>query len=542
MIDEPGLADSSPQTEPETHSRREVVVRGARVAGVAVLAPSVLAGAAQAAVDRHLTTRRRVRAAAAGGTLTVAQPGEPKTLDPHRSTLDVFRHSIRSAVFDSLTWVDPSTLAVQPKLAESWTISKNGKTVTFKLRSGVKWHDGSPFTAKDVAFTIKRVQDPKIASQFAPQVATVKSVDVVDDTTVRFNLSAPTPPLLANLLQVQIVGESSIGSIETKPIGTGPFKFVEFVPGDHQTLEKNPDYWVTGTPLLDKLVFKNVPDAQSRLAQLRAGSVQMIDGIDPKDVKQARSFPNAYVFSSKPVNLYEIFQINTKRKPFDDKRVRQALSYAFDRKSYLKNFWYGLARQSSGPFVKEMPAYLPGIDNAYKFDLKKAADLLKQAGFTKDKPLEIEILSIVGYPTLKAMAVILQANLNKIGMKATITELEISPWIDRIASHPDFDITVDNYNTVPEDPAGMFNSDNLAPAGNINMWNPPGYKALVDKAASEQDPRKRNALYRQLQKLIRDEQPMITIDHIPIIVAAAKTMKGVKLGPSGIYDWSRAQV
>jgi peptide/nickel transport system substrate-binding protein len=541
MIDESGTEDQGFRAGPATHTRRDVVVRGAKVAGIAVLAPAALAEAAQSAVNRHLTARKRVGAKAVKS-LTVAQPGEPKTLDPHRSTLDVFRHSIRSAVFDSLTWVDPVTLKVQPKLAESWTVSKDGKTVTFKLRSGVKWHDGSPFTAKDVAFTINRVKDPKIASQFAPQVATVQSVEVVDDTTARFHLSAPTPPLLANLLQVQIVGESTAESLERKPIGTGPFRFIEFVPGDHQTLERNNDYWVKGTPLLDQLIFKNVPDAQSRLALLKAGTVQMIDGIDPKDVKQARSFSNAYVFASKPVNLYEIFQINTKKKPFDDKRVRQALSYAFDRKSYLKNFWYGLARQSSGPFVKEMPAYLPGVDNAYKFDLKKAAALLAQAGFTKDKPLEIEILSIVGYPTLKAMAVILQANLNKIGMKAKITELEISPWIDRIATHPDFDITVDNYNTVPEDPAGMFNSDNLAPAGNINQWNPPGYKQLVAKAASERNPAKRIALYRQLQRLILDEQPMITIDHIPIIVAASKTMTGVKLGPSGLYDWSRATV
>jgi peptide/nickel transport system substrate-binding protein len=154
----------------------------------------------------------------------------------------------------------------------------------------------------------------------------------------------------------------------------------------------------------------------------------------------------------------------------------------------------------------------------------------------------MEILSIVGYPTLKAMAVLLQANLNKLGHKVTITELDISPWIDCIASKPDFDITVDNYNTVPEDPAGMFNSDNLSPKNNINMWNPPGYAALVDKAASEPNPAKRNALYRQLQRLILDEQPMIVIDHIPIIVAAAKNVRGPKLGPSGIYDWSRAQV
>ena len=544
MTDEPGIDHPDPDADPQTHSRRELLVRGARLAGAAAVASSGLAAVAQTAAGQT-TARAAVRSrarAVAGGVLTVAEPGEPKTLDPHRSTLDVFRHSVRSAVFDTLTWVDPVTLKVQPKLAESWQVSPDGKTVTFNLRKGVTWHDGSPFTAADVAFTIKRVQDPKIASQFASQVASVKSVEVVDDTTARFHLSTPTPPLLANLLQVQIVGEKSIDSIETKPIGTGPFKFVEFVPGDHLSMEKNDTYWVAGTPLLDQLVFKNVPDAQSRLAQLRAGSVQMIDGIDPKDVKQAQGFPNAYVFTSKPVNLYEIFQINTKRAPFSDKRVRQALSYAFDRRSYLKNFWYGYARLSAGPFVKEMPSYLPGADAAYPFSLKKADALLKQAGFSKSNPLKMEILSIVGYPTLKAMAVLLQANLNKLGHKVTITELDISPWIDRIASKPDFDITVDNYNTVPEDPAGMFNSDNLSPKNNINMWNPPGYAALVDKAASEPNPAKRNALYRQLQRLILDEQPMIVIDHIPIIVAAAKNVRGPKLGPSGIYDWSRAQV
>jgi peptide/nickel transport system substrate-binding protein len=537
MVEEPGS-----DVEPTIYSRREVVVRVIGLVGLAAAGPSALAAAAQASVGARQKGASLRSAAIAGGTLNVAEPGEPKTLDPHRSTLDVFRHSVRSAIFDSLTWVDPVTLTVQPKLAESWTVSPDGRTVTFKLRSGVKFHDGTPFSAGDVAFTIRRVQDPTIASQFAPQVATVKSVDVVDDTTVRFNLSRPTPPLLANLLQVQIVGEKSIGSIETKPIGTGPFRFVEFVPGDHLSMAKNPDYWVAGVPLLDNLVFKNVPDAQSRLAQLRAGSIQMIDGLDPKDVKQAQGFPNAFVFASKPVNLYEIFQINTKRAPFSDKRVRQALSYAFDRKGYLNKFWYGYARLGDNPFVKEMPAYLPGSDTMYQFDLKRTDALLKQAGFSKAKPLKMEILTLIGYPTLKAMAVLLQANLNKLGHKVTITELDVSPWIDRIAAKPDFDITTDNYNTVPEDPAGMFNSDNLAPAKNINQWNPPGYANLVSKAASEQDPKKRIALYRQLQKIILTEQPMIVVDHIPIIVAASKNVKGPRLGPSGIYDWTQAQL
>jgi peptide/nickel transport system substrate-binding protein len=514
----------------ELISRREFVGRGVGIAGLAAAGPGLLAAAEADAA-----------ALKTGGMLIVAQPGEPKTLDPHRSTLDVFRHGVRSTVFDTLTWIDPNTLRVKPKLARSWTISRDGKTVTFKLQRGVKWHDGTPFAASDVAFTIKRVQDPKIQSQFAPQVATVKSVDVIDDATVRFNLSAPTPPLLANLLQVQIVGEKSIGSIESKPIGTGPFTFVEWVPGDHLTIAKNPDYWVKGRPIVDQIVFKNVPDAEARLANLRAGSVNLIDGIDAKDVKQVKGFSNGYVFTSRPVNLYEIFQINTRKPPMNDKRVRQALSYAFDRKSYVEKFWFGYARLSATPFVKEMPAYLTGADKRYPFDLDKAASLLKQAGFSKQKPLKIEIVSPLGYPTLHAMAVLLQDNLNKLGHKVTVRDLELSAWIDKIAAHPTFDVTTDNYNTVPEDPAGMFNSDNLSPSTNINRWNPAGYAKLVNAAATELRPQKRIALYRQLQKLILDEVPMIVVDHFPLIMAAQKNVRGLVLGPSGIYDWTGAE-
>ena len=147
----------------------------------------------------------------------------------------------------------------------------------------------------------------------------------------------------------------------------------------------------------------------------------------------------------------------------------------------------------------------------------------------------------MGYPTLKAMAVILQANLNKIGMKATITELEISPWIDRIASHPDFDITVDNYNTVPEDPAGMFNSDNLAPENNINMWNPPGTRRSSPRPRANPTREAHRALPAAAEAAARraaDDHDRPHPDHRR---RRRRTVKGAKLGPSGIYDWSRAR-
>jgi len=501
------------------------------------------AGMGAVALGSNLTATR-VQAQSTGkrgGTLTMAITGDPKTLDVHRSTLDVLRHTVRSMVFESLVFVEP-TLRVRPALATAWQTSPDGLTVTFTLRRGVKFHDGSGFTARDVAFTIRRVQNAATASQYAPQVSAVKQVEIADPYTVRLRLSAPTPALITNLLFIPIVGEQSIASIDKHPIGTGPFKFVQWIPGNHIRLSRNPDYYVKGLPLVDAIEMRPMGDEQTRITNLQTGAVLLDESMDATDVKQVRAFPNARVLATEPITLYEIFQINTQRSPFTDKRVRQALSYAFDRESYVKSFWYDLARPGDNPFVKEMPAYLPGSDGTYAFDLQKAGSLLEAAGFSRANPLKAEILSPLGYSSLHTMAVLLQANLNKLGHTVTVRDLELSAWVDRISAHPNFDVTTDNYNTVPEDPGGMFNSDNLAPSFNINRFNPPGYAGLVKQAASEVNPQQRIQLYQQLQKLLLDEQPMIVVDHIPNLLGASKKVSGLVLGPSGIWDYSRLSI
>ena len=251
------------------------------------------------------------------------------------------------------------------------------------------------------------------------------------------------------------------------------------------------------------------PNSQARLAGLQDGTLQMVALVEGKDVVQAQSFGGIEVIQTKPYVLYENFNINTKRAPFDDKRVRQALAYAFDRKSYTKTIWFGFARPTINPVPPEMATYLPNSAGQYPFDLDKAAALLAEAGFTKDKPLKMEILTPAGFNSLKSMALLLQDNLNRIGHNVTIGELEVTVWIDRILTKPDYDLTTNNYNTGPEDPASMFNSPNLAPAANVSLWNPPGYADLVAKAAAEIDPTKQVELYQELQKLLLEEMPQL---------------------------------
>lgn len=511
-------------TDPK-FSRRDIITRGAGLSVLAALGPEFVSAAKASPLKSS---------GSAGGTLTVAEPGDLATLDPHITTLGVYDNSMRTTVFDSLTRLGDN-LKPLPGLAESWTTSADGRTVTFHLRRGVTWHDGSPFTSADVAFTVKRIQNKHLASQYAPQVATVKTVETPNPHTAVFKLSAPTPALPIQLFVVAIVSEKTIGQIKKHPIGTGPFEFVTWQVGDHISLTRNSHYWETGHPLLDALLFKIVPSPNASLADLQTGNVLVVDGLQPTQVAQVKGFSGVQLISSKPIVSYEMFQINTKKAPFTDKRVRQALSYAFDRATYVKTFWSGLASPSDNPFAQQMPAFLPGSQNMYPYDLRKAKALLAAAGFSHSKPLTMQILNPSGYPTLHSASILLQSALTSMGHKVTIQDLELAAWVNKIATHPTYDVTTDVYSTYAADPTGLFNSDNLSPGTNINRFNPPGYAHLVAAGATETNSAKRIGLYRQLQRLLLDEMPMITLDHTPTLLAASDKVAGFDPGPYGAF-------
>ncbi|MCB1489905.1 MAG: ABC transporter substrate-binding protein, partial [Bauldia sp.] len=246
-------------------------------------------------------------------TLTVGISSDIKTLDPQMSTLDVLRHTIRSTVFESLVFINPDTLQADPMLAESWTLADDGLSLTFKLRDGVTWHDGSPFTAADVVFSINRAKDPDVGSPFSAQMAPVSGVEAIDDHTVKVTLAATTPGILANIASVQMVKEGNIADIGTAPVGTGPFKFANWAPGDHIRVERYDGYYLDGKPELDAIEWRIVPDSQARLAGLQDGSLQLLALVEAKDVKQAETFADVQVLTTKPYILYENFNINTKR-------------------------------------------------------------------------------------------------------------------------------------------------------------------------------------------------------------------------------------
>src|SRR5262249_7733952 len=263
---------------------------------------------------------------------------------------------------------------------------------------------------------------------------------------------------LENLANVQIVTEQDIDQIATRPIGTGPFEFVEWILNDHITLKKFADYRQEGLPYLDEIVFRPILDPDSRLTNLQAGSVGIVEQPSPKDAERIQGDDKLTLLVTPATSKYDNMQINCMNDLMSDPKLRQAMSFAFDRESYVRDILYGFGKPAVGPFSETSWAYDAAVIEPYlKFDLDKAKQLLTDAGHDGGKGLEgLEILTPKGYDEIKSAAILLQANLATIGVNAKVTELEIAGWIDRIATKPDFVMTTDTYGYGDIDPATVL--------------------------------------------------------------------------------------
>jgi peptide/nickel transport system substrate-binding protein len=503
------------------------------------------AGAGLVSVTGPLTNAAQAQDATpvAGGTLNVGVAAELKVLDPHITTLAAYATTLRFTIFETLVEADDQGNYI-PSLADSWEFGEDGLSLTLNLVQGAKFHNGKDFTAEDVAFTVDRIKDPDLASQFAPQVEAVSEVEIVDDHTVVLHFETPTPAILDYLLNVQIVTEQDIEGIGELPIGTGPFMFGEWVLNDHITLQKFPDYRVAGLPYLDELVFRPVIDVDTRLTNLQAGSLDLIEQPAPKDAERIKGDANLQLIETPPTSKYDNIQINTQNELMSNAKVRQAMSFAFDRESYVRDILYGFGSPAVCPFPANNWAFDAAVCDPYlAFDLEKAGQLLEEAGHPGGQGLEgIEILSPLGYPELKAAAVLLQANLGALGIAATVTELEIAAWVDRIATAPDFVMTTDTYGYGDSDPSTFFTRDNLNPDTNIHQFQNEEYARLIAEGASTIDEEARKEIYAQVLQILMDEMPGFLIAHRVDLFAAKQSVQGFNPGPLIRHHYEKTSI
>jgi peptide/nickel transport system substrate-binding protein len=487
-------------------------------------------------------TRRSLFAAAAGmamaaslgapalaqtppGVLVVGQIAEPKSLDPAAVTaVNDFRILVN--IYEGLLQYSPGTLEVAAGLAESWDMSEDGTVYTFNLRDGVMFHDGTPFNAEAVKFNFDRMlnEDHPYHNTgpfpLAFFFSAVQETTVVDDLTVQFTLNAPYAPFLSNLayptgLMVSPTAVAEHGEdFGRNPAGTGPFKFAEWRSNEAVVIEKNPDYW--GDPAgTDALVFRPITDANTRVAEMLAGGIDMMVEVPPTALSEFRGNEFTIVEQAGPHLWFLI--LNAKEGPFADKRVRQAANYAINKEAIVNDVLEGTAEVAAGPTP---PAFAWAYNEAlepYPYDPDRARELLAEAG--------AEGAALTFYVTEGGsgmldpipMGTAIQADLKAVGLDVTIETYEwntflgeVNPGLEGKADMAEMAWMTNDPDTLPY---LALRTEAMPDNGGFNSgyYSNPEVDALLEEARTATDQDRRAELYREMQVIVQEDAPWVFV-------------------------------
>lgn len=455
-----------------------------------------------------------------GGILRATLGAEPQTMDPHKTTT-LFSNDVRANLFDGLIANDTSQ-GPKPGLAETWE-SPDAKEWTFHLRSGVTFHDGNPLTAGIVQATFERILDPKTAAVSRLQMErAIASVSAPDDLTVKFALKeadAAFPTLLGG---IKVVPKNFDA---TKPIGTGPFQFVEWVRNQHVKLSKFPNYFLKGLPYLDGVVFQPVPDEDQKITLLETGQVDFIDTIPLPRVKEVQQGGQIQVFAVAPgvSPAYYWMLVNGARAPLSDPKVRQALNFAIDRKAQLEvTFGQGIIRSDLIP-----PKHWAFNSKALSFDdrdVARAKKLLADAGHANGFSLQLK--HITSRAEYASIAQLFQSDLAEIGVKVSIVPLEIGIWTEQVRVKHDYDLGLTG--VLPDaDPDLIFAEvDPSLPGGQALGWKNDQFEQLLQKGRAVVDQEARKTYYATAQEIFAEDSPGFVINERPILSGASPAVRG----------------
>jgi peptide/nickel transport system substrate-binding protein len=450
-------------------------------------------------------------------------------------TNDSVSSNVINQVYETLFTRNPETMEIEPLLAESYE-TPDDTTWIIKLKEGIKFHDGTDFNAEAVKYTFDKFRDPKTAAPRASLLEPVESVTVIDDYTVEIKTKYPYGPLLAALshTNASIVSPKADQSqdLMKEPVGTGPFKFVSWTPGDQVVLEKNEEYW-QGAPKLDKVVFKVVPEVTTAISMLQTGKVHFIDAIPTEQLKRVESLKNVEVIKKEGTPVYYM-GFNMEKEPMNNPEFRQAVAYALDREAYV-NKLNGLGVKGNSVIGPKVFGFDESADKAgYEYNLEKAKELVKKNNFG-DKELTILVANRDSY---MLMAEIAQSQLTEAGLKVSIETMEWGTFLDT-AREGNYDITFLGWSNVTADGSELlypnFHSDNIG-ASNRVRYNNPEFDQLVEESRMNIDQDVRKQKLNEANQLLVKDAPIIVMNHGVVTAAFDQSVKGLQLDPTG--QWS----
>jgi peptide/nickel transport system substrate-binding protein len=446
-------------------------------------------------------------------------PGLDLTATPASATAGVILYNVQ----ECLVKVDAHGKLV-PWLAERWHTADN-RNYTFFLKRGVRFHNGRELKAADVKFVIERAMNPETKHPYPQYYASIADIIVKDDYTITFTLKSPTANFLLNLARQGsvIYPREAVDTLKSAPIGTGPFTVAEWVRGDKIVLRRNPDYHVKGLPKLDQVTFRFIADPNAALAALKAGDVDVSTfGLGPEHVAELKKDGRFEVIVGETTNDV-IMSMNNSRKPFNDVRVRRAITYSINRPEVVKLAMFGLGRVI-GSNVDPLNPYFVDLANAMPYDPAKAKTLLAEAGYPNGVSAVLKVTPQYYY-TVRAGEVIVD-QLKKVGVNVKIEQIEWGQWLDRVfcrpasgCKEPDYDLTIIGH-------AEAWDIGNYANPKYYFRYNSPKFQELYVKSETTVDDRARRDLYVQMQKMLVEDAPVVFLFVHPRLLVAKKGVTG----------------
>lgn len=454
-----------------------------------------------------------------GGTLTVGMPGDILNFDAF-SYAYLVQRTVR-VVYNSLLRYDEK-LTLHPELAESWEAAPDGLSLTLRLRQGVKFHNGRELTAEDVVANLKRAKDKATGGHLFNMTQTVESAEALDTYTVKITYSGPTPEMYDTMTRLYVIAPESFEELKRKGIGTGPFKLVEWQPGEHVKFQRHPEYWEQGKPYVDELILKPFNDVEAMVIALESGTVDLIEGVPFKDVKRL-STAFTIVKGHEGATFYTLY-CSPKLKPFDDVRVRQAMQYALNRQAIVDTVLYGTSRVTTSVFPPTSLAFDPKFDQYYSFDLEKAKELITQAGYPNG--FEATVLATTAYPEFAEMAQILKSDLAKIGVNLTIEILDPAQWYPKLMSGS-YHMTFSFAGLSQTDPS-QVTLNSAYRLENNPLWEkvPEDYLKAGQAGRTTLDKDKRKQIYADFQKALLEGSWALSVAWRPTLYAVAPYVRG----------------
>ncbi|WP_083410618.1 ABC transporter substrate-binding protein [Mycolicibacterium rutilum] len=467
--------------------------------------------------------------------LIAAIAGEPDQLDPQKTSA-YFSFEVLENVFDTLVEPD-AALEMRPALAQSWEVSPDQLTWTFRLRPGVTFHDGRPFTADDVVYSYRRIIDEQLTN--ADKFSAVTDVRAVDPMTVEIRVKQPTPNLLTNLggfKGMAIVQRANVesGQIASHPIGTGPFAFQSQKSGDSITLAANPSYW-GGAPAVAGVTFRFISEPSTALSALQAGEVDWTDSIPPQRVAQLRDDESLHLAVTAS-NDYWYLALNEARRPWNDVRVRQAVAYGIDRDAIVQATSYGTAVANQLAIPEGNPWHTDY--DRYRYDPDEANRLLDEAG-VGDATMDMLVTS--EYPETVTAAQVIADNLAPLGITVNIRTVDFATWLDEQNSG-NFDMLMMGWlgNIDPDD--FYYAQHHTDGTSNAQKFSDREVDRLLDAGRVETDRAARNDIYRRAATRIADEVSYIYLYNPSVIQAWVPNLSGYEARRDGAVRFRTADL